>query len=146
MFSTGEIRRRCLNRFQLFVVHFERILNYLLTFSFCSTSTSQGCFFPFLHEMKIQVHLLSGKNQRYFSSPHLATSAVIMFVVLNWHSMSTVGQLYFCPVQSVCLFICVSRTTQFPESERSCSYVPYYIFPLKNSTLCSLKTLAPETD
>lgn len=30
MFSTGEVRRRCLNRFQLFVVHSERILNKLV--------------------------------------------------------------------------------------------------------------------
>lgn len=49
--------------------------------------------------------------------------------------------------RSVCLFICyASRTTHSPESCRSCSSVPYYIFPLKNSTLCSVKTPAPETD
>lgn len=42
----------------------------------------------------------------YFSPTHLVLSTISMFIILNWHRMSTVGQFYFSPV-SLPVYLCV---------------------------------------
>lgn len=78
------------------------------------------CFFPFLHERRDgSICCLARIKEIFSSSPHLASSAVFMFIILNWHSVSTVGRLYFCPVRSsqpACLSVCLEQLS--PQKAR----------------------------
>lgn len=79
------------------------------------------CFFPFLHERcdGAICCLARIKDIFFSSSPHLASSAVFMFIILNWHSVSAVGRLYFCPVRSsqpACLSVCLEQLS--PQKAR----------------------------
>lgn len=103
-------------------------------------------FLPFLHERCDSVCCLA-RTKDIFSSPHLVSSAVFMFIILNWHRTSTVGQFYFRPVQSVCLFICVCLEQLSPQKAREAAAMFLITYsPWRTPHYVSLKTLAPETD